>query len=332
MSFLAVEQGIHDDPRFADVALGVCNGILDFYARHREARRLLADQGQMRVATICLYLDPHITLSGVQKLVPANIASPNRVAAMLKHLEREGGLVTAAARDGRMRVLRLAPAFERVLELWVREIVRHSLPWVPEPRPDLDDRRHYAIWCGEFVRATTAPARSLKPGAPVERGLALRGGNLIHFEVMRRVFDPEQARIPFSKRAFAARYELSRTHLIDLLAEAERQGWFRFEHGLLVPSETAVAGGRKWLAKFLAIGAKTLQGAFIQSLANGDAASDRPRPAPAGPRRSSGFRSSRPDAAHADQAAGSIPLAASIGRSSSSCRTIATASSNPEPQ
>jgi hypothetical protein len=264
--FLAFEQRIHDDPRFPAAALAVCEGILAFYAAQGLARRYLADQGQMRVATICLAIDPCITVSAVQRLVPANIASPNRVAAMLKHFERAGALLVAGPEGGRSRMLSLAPGFRTVLEAWVVEIVRHSLPWVPEPLPDLSDRSLYPLWCGEFIRATTQPARALKPGKPVERALSLRGGNLIHFEVMRRVFAPDPAAAPFSQRAFAARYELSRTHLIDLLTEAERQGWFRRVDGHLEPTEPATALGRMWLAKFLAIGATTLQGAFVASL------------------------------------------------------------------
>lgn len=260
--FAALASRIESDRQFETVAVGLCHAVLDFYASRPAARQLLADQGQIRVAVACLYLDPHITLAGVQRLVPAKIASANRVAAALTLLRGQQALVAGKADDRRAQPFRLASATVELFEAFITMMVGIGTPFatcsVDPPRP--------RIWAEEFLLATLEGGGSLSSGPAVQRAQTLRGGALVYLELLRRGLEPEKQR-PFSRKAFAGRFGLSRAQVIALVGELERAGWATLADGQFQPTTLAMQGGRVWLSRFMAISTATLDGRFRDIMA-----------------------------------------------------------------
>ncbi|QMW23373.1 hypothetical protein [Sandaracinobacteroides saxicola] len=257
--FVALARRIGDDPRFPRAAARLCGDLVDFYAGEPLAMRLLGDQGQMRVAAICVYLNPRITVTAVQRLVPAGIASANRVAAAVALLRGQQVLLPVAGGDRRTQVLRLSAEGEAMLGRWLGAFLAGGLCLVEGPVPDPADRALHAGWCGAFVRATQVPGASLKSGPEMERSQSRRGGGLLLVELLRRVMAGEEA--GFSRKGFAERFGLSRSQVIALVEEAEAQGWVEGRDGVRL-TDVARAKGQEWLMRFLAISVATLEGRF----------------------------------------------------------------------
>lgn len=269
LDFLELEARIAADDRFPRVALRLCETILDFFGGHPAARRLLADQGQMRVATACVVLDPEIRLPDVVALVPAPIASPNRVAAALHLMRREGALVPTdqgLPRGRSVGPLGLSPAFAGLARGWLRAMVEPAIVFADEPVADFGCPLLYRRMCRAYLEATLLPTRSLKVSGSVERAQSRRGGALLLLEVMRRTLG-EGNPPAFSKRAFAQRFGLSRTQVVGLVQEAALAGLLADSGGSLAASAAGRADGRRWLAKMLALGTASLDGSLAGRLA-----------------------------------------------------------------
>jgi hypothetical protein len=267
--FLELERRLAADPRFPAAALLLCTRVIGFFGEYPAARLLLADQGQMRVVTACLALDPDIRLAGVQALVPWPIASPNRVAAAIALMRREGALCPATvsqATGRRLERLRLSPSFAGLARSWIRAMVEPAAVFLDDPAPDLGDPLLCQRLCRDYLEGTMRPTRSLKVSNSLERAQSRRGGALLLLEVMRRALS-EGPTPAFSKRAFALQFGLSRTQVVDLVQEAAAAGWIDADDAMLTASHAARTDGMLWLAKFLAIGVSVLDGSFGQRLA-----------------------------------------------------------------
>lgn len=255
--FAALSSRIAADPEFDSVAADLCRQALDFYAARPLAHRLLADQGQIRVAVACLYLNPRITTAGVQRLVPASIASANRVAAIIVLLKGQTALVAGHADNRKEQTYQLSDPMLALMQAFVMMMVGVGAPFAATGV----DRTRICSWSEDFLLATLEGGGALKSGSEVERGQTLRGGALINLELMRRGLEPA-CRTPFSRKAFAARFGLSRAQVIALVDQLERSGWATLHDGQLRPTALAMQGGRIWLSRFLAISASVVDGRF----------------------------------------------------------------------
>lgn len=254
-SFAALASSIADDPRFGPAAAQLCREVPGFFAGQPMAMRLMPDQGRMRVAVACRLLHPEVTTAGVQRLVPSVIASPGRVAAMVQLLAAQGFLVPVFGSDRRSHQLSMTPQMLDLVDAFLLMMVRQGLPFA---QAGIDPPR-CRDWAEEFLLATLQRGVSIGSGPSVERGHTLRGGALLNLELLRRGLEGDTA--PFSRRAFAARFGLSRTHVIDLVAELGQRDWLAPGRDFQ-PSPIALAAGRVWLSRFLAISASVLDGSF----------------------------------------------------------------------
>lgn len=264
-TFHELESRIAADARFPRVACELAEGLLDFFACHAEARRLLSDQGQMRVVTVCIALDPAIRPAAVQSLVPLPIASPNRVAACLGLMRRQGALLPVSGAGA--WPARLSPEFAALGRQWLRAVIAPSAALYDGDPPDFDDPGLYLGWCRQFIEATLHPTRALKVSSSLERAQSRRGGALLCLEVMRRALS--EGAPSFSRKAFARRFGLSRSQVVELVHEAKAAGWVADAGGELAVSDAARTDGRAWLARFLTLGIATLEGTLQQRLAAG---------------------------------------------------------------
>lgn len=250
------------DPRFDAAAASLCRDLLDYYGSRPQARRLIANRLQMRLVAACRHLDPLITAAGLGRLIPREVASRNTISAHLAVLRLEAMLAAAAGPRG-SRTLAMTPAFHALVGDWVKAVVGSAMPFVPGPPPDLDAPAVQHACISQFVVATVRPVADMRADDLVERGLQLKGGAFLLFELMLRQLDPAVAATRFSRRGFALRFDLARTHLIDMLAEAVRQGWITPGPQAPVLAPALVAAGRQWLAQHLAISVLSLTGGLV---------------------------------------------------------------------
>lgn len=249
------------DPRFDAAAAQLCRDLLGFYGTRPKARRLMANRIQMRLVAGCRHLDPMITAAGLGRLIPPEVVSRNTIAAQLAVLRQEGMLTSVPGPRG-SRPAAMTPVFQTLVGDWVTAVVGSCLPFVPGPPPDPGSPAVQQRSISQFVMATTRPVADMRADDLVERGLRLKGGAFLLFELMLRQLDPDVAATRFSRRGFALRFDLARTHLIDMLAEAARQGWIIAGPNAPVLAPSLVAAGRQWLAQHLAISVLSLTGAL----------------------------------------------------------------------
>lgn len=254
------------DPRFEAAAAQLCRDLLGYYGTQPRARRLIANRTQMRLVAACRHLDPVITAAGLGRLIPPEVASRNTIAAHVAVLRHEAMLASIADARG-SRPLAMTPAFHALVGDWIKAVVGSALPFLPGPPPDLDVSAVQHACISQFVLATTRPVAEMRGDDLVERGLQLKGGAFLLFELMLRQLDAAAAAARFSRRGFAARFDLTRTHLIDMLAEAERQGWVITGACGPVLAPPLVAAGRQWLARHLAISVLSLTSGLVPGAA-----------------------------------------------------------------
>jgi hypothetical protein len=234
--------------------------MLDFSAGNPQAMAMLADSGQAHIISVAFYLDPVITAAGVRRLLPVDMAGHKRIGSYLAMLEHMGALTPAEHGDGRARARAITPWFHALLKDWLKAIVRPGRRWLPQPWPDLECPANGRRWFGQFVEAHARGGRMLDSAPSIAHMLSLKGGYVLLFELMRRTtLPPGEPQPAFSRRDFAQRFGLSRTHVIDLLARAAEHGLIETEARSIKPSAALVAEGRIWLTMHLAVAVLTLQ-------------------------------------------------------------------------
>lgn len=259
-------MAIAADPRFVAAIHASTASILGLHAANADASRLMSDRAQFHIMAIAFALDPQVTPSAVNRLLPPAMASRNRVGAYLASLESGGALLPATdSVDGRRRPRRLAPAFADFLADWGRAIVAPALPWVKGPVPDLDAAEAPRGWYRQFVAAHARGFDMLGAAPQVARGFSLRGGSLIMLELMHRATAPGP--LPrFSHRGFAARFDLSRSQVIALVDEFTTCGWLVADANGPAASPALIAQGRAWQAMHFAVAARVLEGRLADAL------------------------------------------------------------------
>lgn len=280
MDYVAFGSSISSDPRFRAAAHDLCVMMLDCHAANPAFAQLMANRAQAHIVGICYHLHPEANAAAVLRLLPPDTASRNRVTAHLHALERRGALAaTPKGRDARTRNLMLAPAFQAWVDRWVEAVVLPSLPFVPEPPGELDDPATRQRWFSRWVAAQTMGVRLTSRLPLVRQFLELRGGYVVINELLRRHY-AESGTITerFSKRDLAARYGLSRTHVIDLVAALEAEGWLA--EGALgpAPTETMLAETCIWHGLHLGAAAMVLSGMLMPTIEEALAARAAMRP------------------------------------------------------
>jgi hypothetical protein len=262
--------------------------MLDCHAANPAFAQLMANRAQAHIVGICYHLHPEANAAAVLRLLPPDTASRNRVTAHLHALERRGALMEApTGRDGRTRNLKLTPIFQAWVDRWVDAVVLPALPFVAEPPAVLDDPATRQRWFSRWVAAQTMGVRLSSRLPLVRQFLELRGGYVVINELLRRDYaEPGSITTRFSKRDLAARYGLSRTHVIDLIAALEAEGWLAMGPLGPVPTETMRVETRTWHGLHLGAAALVLSGMLMptieEALAARAAMTPRPTPEPPG--------------------------------------------------
>jgi hypothetical protein len=287
MDYVAFGTAISTDARFRGAAYDLCARMLDCHAAHPAFAQLMSDRAQAHIVGICYHLHPEANAAAVLRLLPPDTGSRNRVTAHLHALARRGALMPApAGRDARTRNLMLAPDFRAWVDRWVDAVVLPALPFVPTPPADLGDPALRQRWFSRWVAAQTMGVRLTSRLPRVRHFLDLRGGYVVLNELSRRDYAaPGTVTTRFSKRDFAARHGLTRTHVIDLIAALEAEGWLT--QGPLGPTPTDAMREetRMWHGLHLGAAALVLSGMLMPTIEEALAARAAMAPAPAAERR-----------------------------------------------
>jgi hypothetical protein len=268
MDYVAFGASISNDPRFRSAAHALCQMMLDCHAANPPFAQLMANRAQAHIVGICYHLHPEANAAAVLRLLPPDTASRNRVTAHLHGLERRGALVAAPrGRDARTRNLMLAPAFRAWVDRWVDAVVLPALPFVPDPQIDLDDPALRQRWFSRWVAAQTMGVRLTARLPLVRQFMERRGGYVVINELLRRHYaEPGVINTHFSRREIASRYGLTRTHVIDLLAALDAEGWLAESPLGPVPSEVMCAETRVWHGLHLGAAALVLSGMLMPTI------------------------------------------------------------------
>lgn len=262
MPIQAIVERIVNDPGHREAMHAICTNILDLYARNPDRMGLIIDRGQIHMVCGAYYSDPMITAAAVNRLLPSDIAGRNRVSSFLNVLEHRGALEPSPIGvDRRSRSRRMAPWFRALIQEWLKAIASPSLPWMPQPWPDLDDSAICRLVVGQFIRSYARGGALLAAAPLVAQMMSLKGGVLLLHELMRRATLPVSEQPErFSRRAFAMRFGLSRTQVIDLIAAAAKHNLIAEAAGDIVPSPAMLSEGRTWLTLHLAAIILMMQG------------------------------------------------------------------------
>lgn len=282
MDYVAFGSQISSDPRFRDAAHDLCVRMLECHAANPGFAQLMANRAQAHIVGVCYHLHPQANAAAVLRLLPPDTASRNRVTAHLHALERRGALMEAPkGRDARARNLMLTPLFQAWVDRWVDAVVLPALPFVPQAPLELDDPGTRQRWFSRWVAAQTMGVRMTARLPRLRQFLELRGGYVVINDLLRRDYAPPgTVTTRFSKRDLAARYGLSRTHVIDLVAALHAEGWLA--EGPLGPAITDAMREetRSWHGLHLGAAALVLSGMLMPTIEEAMAARAAASPSP----------------------------------------------------
>jgi hypothetical protein len=268
MDYVAFGTSISSDARFRGAAYNLCAMMLDCHAANPAFAQLMSDRTQAHIVGVCYHLHPEANAAAVLRLLPPDTGSRNRVTAHLHALERRGALMAAPrGRDARTRNLMLAPAFRAWVDRWVDAVVLPALPFVPVPPDDLDDPALRQSWFSRWVAAQTMGVRMTSKLPRVRHFIELRGGYIVMNELLRRDYaEPGVVTTRFSKRELAARYGLTRTHVIDLIAALAAEGWLTDGPLGPTPTDSMREQTRLWHGLHLGAAALVLSGMLMPTI------------------------------------------------------------------
>lgn len=268
MDYVAFGTAISTDPRFRQAGYTLCTMMLDCHAADPGFAQLMSDRTQAHIVGVCYHLHPQANAAAVLRLLPPDTGSRNRVTAHIHALERRGALMAAPrGRDGRTRNLMLTPVFQSWVDRWVDAVVLPALPFVGTPPENLGDPALRQTWFSRWVAAQTMGVRLTSRLPKVRRFMELRGGYVVMNELLRREYaEPGAITTRFSRRELAARYGLTRTHVIDLIAALEAEGWLSDGPLGPVPTETMLAETRVWHGLHLGAAALVLSGMLMPTI------------------------------------------------------------------
>jgi len=255
-------------PAFDAAVVQLASDLAAFYANHREAAQIFSDVGQLAIVSSVLSLPPPVSEADVCRLLGAGaLASRRRVRNHIGKLERLGFIDRADADDRRLRAIAPTAKLEAMLNLWVRALSGAAAKLCGADAATLmrDDLARFYL---QQVMASHQRGFSAFADVPAIGRLAgLSRGHAFVLELLRAALQTGAHEVRFSRREFAAAYGVSRTHVIDLLAECERAGLIaQSSSRALTLSPAFVSEARRWAAINFALAAATLEGRLLEAI------------------------------------------------------------------
>ncbi len=260
-------EAILDDGRLAEAMRAFAQGLTDLYAQPPLGVPILGDLGRFSIVASLIASPTPMTRTAVLDLMGPGAAGRARVASHLGALIGAGALEAVDdPSDGRSRPLSPAPWLRDWMDRWGVAMFAPVHPWWPGPGPvPAPTREVLAAYLQQILAANRAGLNAFGATPGVWRIMSLVGGHLFLLELIlasdgaRRIGLP----LPFSRRAFARRYGVSRRHAVDLVAEAERLGWLTRRASKIDLSATFADEARRWVAIHIALCNAALAGRLL---------------------------------------------------------------------
>ncbi|MGN6149824.1 MAG: hypothetical protein ACTHPD_14900 [Rhizomicrobium sp.] len=225
-------------PRFPEACVESVHRLLRRFEGNSVDARLAKDLSRIFYGVFALYLDARgeLSLTGIQEFcVATGLASPGRAAAILLHLRMMGYVVREEETSPATRRQRLIPSHlmkEAVREGFRSEMMAMALvdPEARHAADLLDDPEIFKQFCLFIGRGFENVARRhetnvFTPFAARNAGIPI----LYHIAISGQADDvyPPKGNVRISVKEIARRFEVSRSHVLRLLREAESLGYLR---------------------------------------------------------------------------------------------------------
>jgi hypothetical protein len=226
-------------------------GLSELYAGPPPAVPIMGDLGRFAIVAGLFSSPGPVTQAAILNRMGPDLAGRARVAAHLSAL-RESGAIEPEAGDRRARPVRPTPWLEGWMRRWLEAMIVPARAWWRERGPPPEpSRRVLASYLGQVLAANRSGLNAFTTVPGVWRMMSLAGGHLFLLELVLASGGAERIGQPlaFSRRAFAARYGVSRPHAVDLTAEAERLTWLtRGDDGHVELTPAFAHEARRWCA------------------------------------------------------------------------------------
>ena len=253
------------DPRLGEAMIDYAKRFTSLYGDSPRAVAIMGDLGRFGIVAGVFCASPPATATTVTLTLGSGIASEGRITSHIQALSK-AGVLEDAPRIGRARPVRPSPWLEGWMLRWLDAIAIPSRRWWSDgAHPDLS-RDLLIRFLDQILAANREGLDAFAPTPAIHRMMSLVGGHLFVLELIlatdacRLISAP----VTFSRRAFAERYGFSRSHAVDLCAEAERLGWLtRAGQGRVVVHDGFCAEARKWSAIHFALAIASQQGRLL---------------------------------------------------------------------
>lgn len=253
------------DARLPEAMTVFARGLTELYAGPPQALPILGDLGRFAIVAGLFAAPGAATQADIIGQMGPDLAGRARVASHLAALADAGAIEPEAA-DGRARPVRPTPWLEALMLRWLAAMIVPARPWWREPGPPPEPSGpELASYLGQILAANRSGLNAFTTVPGVWRMMMLSGGHLFMLEL---VLASDGARrigegLSFSRRAFAARYGVSRPHAVDLTAEAQGLGWLTRSDGHVVLTDAFAHEARRWCAIHFELCNATLTGRLL---------------------------------------------------------------------
>ncbi len=267
------EQSLHAvlaDPRLRPAMVAYAEGFTRLYGEPR-AVAIMGDLGRFAIIAGLFARSGPVTQAAILDEMGPDLAGRARVASHLRMLADTGALSLDDG-EGRARLVRPTPWLEDWMGRWLLAMILPARPWwqgdgsATEP-PEASDAM-LASYLGQVLSANRSGLTAFGSTPGVWRMLSLVGGHLLLLELVLAsqgatlIGEP----LTFSRRAFAARYDVSRAHAVDLITEAGRLGWLERRDDAVVLSPAFAEEARRWCAIHFLLCNATLAGRLLDAM------------------------------------------------------------------
>lgn len=266
--YRAEARKLEQSPAFDSAVVQLAADLAAFYEAQPDAAAMFADVGQLAIVSSLLALPAPVTEADLCRLVAAGaLASRRRVRNHVARLERGGLAQGADGGDRRTRPIVATAKLEDLLNQWVRALAGAAADLCNVDQSTLARPDLARFYLRQVMASHQAGFSAFAATPAVARLVNLSRGHALVLELLAASLRANASEAPFSRRAFASAYGVSRTHVIDLLSECEATGIITpTSSQTLSLSPTFAAEARHWAAINFALAAATLEGRLLAVL------------------------------------------------------------------
>jgi len=255
------------DIRLPSAMMDYARQLTDVYSEPNSLA-ILGDLGRFAIIATLFATPGPLSQANIIDGMGPHLAGRARVAAHLAVLQ-DRGAIEREPMDGRSHAVTPTRWMTDWMNRWLAAMILPARPWwsAPEPAP-APSPAVLASYLAQVLAANRSGLNAFVTTPGVRRMMSLIGGHLLVLELVlasegaQRIGEP----LLFSRKAFAARYGMSRQHARDLTAEAEQLGWLSRADRRVVLSPTFAQEAKRWAVIHFALCNATLTGRCVETM------------------------------------------------------------------